>query len=74
MDRPDTGHLRLERGFDVDIEAAVDMDDGGFAGLDVDDEGLRMRRRLRGDKDGQGNNNWQRKPGIEGLRPLRSLR
>ena len=32
-----------------------------------------MRRGLRGDKDGQGKNNRQRKPGVEGLRSHRGV-
>ena len=57
----------LSEGFDVDVGAAVDLDDCGLARLAVDDKGLRMRRGLRGDEDGQGKDNRQRKPGVEGL-------
>src|SRR4029077_1409882 len=57
----------LREGLDVDVGTAVDLDDCGFARLAVDNEGLRMRRGLRGDEDGQSKNNRQRKPGVEGL-------
>ena len=62
----DSAICNLSQSFNVDIGAAIDLDDAGFARLNIDDEHLGMWLRLRGNEDRQGKNNWQSKPWIEG--------